>query len=182
MSTLSRIPGIVWVILLAAVLVAAGSWGIYHRGVRVGEMKVHRQALGDSVHTATTKVAVATAASDRAIVASRRVAAGSAVALEERERARHDVIAALDSAPPAVVQLVHTDDALLVRNAVTIATQAAAIDTLLDERHDRQQLDTLRTHETELAAQGDGPSRLEQLALVVVVLEVLNRLRQLLQH
>jgi hypothetical protein len=175
MKWLAQVPGIAWVIAGVLMLIVVG----YCAGVRAGAVKVHRAALEDSTGTQLAAVATATTKSDRVVAIAHRARAISGSGRAKRELARLAVAAALDSAPPAIVQLVHSDDALLRQDSVTIAVQAAAIDTLLLERAARQQLDTLRAHELALGANDAGRALpiVFVLATATAVLTLLHLVR-----
>ena len=170
-ALLSRVPGIVWVALLALSFVAAGGYGIYRHGVREGGVRVHRVALRDSVTHAVAVVDTATRKSDRAITIARTDVARSSTG---RVHTRAILAAAQDSTPLAVITVVEQQ---LTQDSTTIALQTAAIDTLCAERLTRAHLDTLREHEVVLKPPDDDNHMMriaEGVGLVAVVIEAVR--------
>jgi hypothetical protein len=120
-------------------------------------VRAHQVALADSSRRQLAVVKTARTTSDRVVAVAQRARALSGSGRAKRELARLAVATALETAPPALVQLIHSDDALLRQDSVTITVQGAAIDALLAERAAREQLDTLRVHEVVLKPPDSGP-------------------------
>jgi hypothetical protein len=179
MSALSKVPGIAWVILLTVALSFVGGLSLYLAGLRHERQQLHRVALSDSTTRATAAVHTAVQKSDSTVRVARTAAAISDVGRAALPALRVAAAAALDTAPLPLVRLVDAQAGQIARDSVTIAVQAATIDTLLAERAPREQLDTLRQHAVQLEADaGGGVSRRTVAAVVVIAAAVLTLLHR----
>lgn len=156
-----KMPGIAWVALLAAVLVAGGLFGLYATGRHAGKVQAHKVALADSVVTVHAKVKVAEKRSDAVVQVARNWRAQVAKPLPA------SVQADLDSSPPSIRALVAQKDTALLAAHI-------AIDTLLRERLVRVEADTLEAHKEALGAPDDGMSVADVAKVTVVVVGVIT--------
>lgn len=188
-SFAQKVPGIVWVIGLAVAVVAASLTALYVHGEHAGAAKVVRAARRDSTAKAVVVLDSAMARTDRStVVATHATDSASAGRVPVREsavrvqRARHDaaVVAALDSTPAPVVQLVDDQAAQIARDSaqmsldsLAIAANVAALDTAKQERGAHLAVDTARVHEALDPTPDDGTSALDvakDVSLVAVVI------------
>lgn len=184
-----RVSGLVYVALLVVAFVGAGVVGIYYRGAHAGAAKVVRVARRDSTAKAVVGRDSAMARTDRSgAVAAHATDAATAGRVSVRasatrvQRRRHDavVVAALDSTPAPVVQLVEDQAAQIVRDSaqmsldsLAIAKSAAALDTARQERAAHLAVDTARVHEAQDPTPDNGRSALDvakDVSLVAVVI------------
>lgn len=149
-AVLARVPGIAWVILLVIAVLGLSAYGVYHRGERAGEGKVHARALSDSVVHQRAAVDTAVRKSDTAIAVARKAVR---ISTAGRVSTRAVLEAEKDAIPADVFSAVIEQ---LARDSTTIAVQAAATDTQLAERVARIQMDTLEVHQVVFKPPGDG--------------------------
>lgn len=170
---MSRVPGMTWVILFAAVLIAGGLFGLYGAGKRAGTVQAHKRALADSVQVSHAAVQHATVRSDSTVLIARRTR-------ESATRTRAAWTATLGTGPidslprPVLVALVQSADAVMRRQDTAIVAAHIAIDTLLAERATRIQADTLEAHQTILGTPDSGYSKADVAKGALVVVGVVS--------
>lgn len=152
LAFLAKVPGLAWVALFVVTSLVAAGTALYLRGVHHGEVTVHDRTLKDSVHVAVEKKDTAHAHSATVLAVATKARSASDALRQHRREARAAALPALiDPGLTTVHTLVALDDSLSVRDSVTIAVQAGAIDTLQAEIAARASLDTLRVNQIALA-------------------------------
>ena len=175
LALLRRVPSLAWFVL--AVLSVA--IGLLAYGEHRGAAKVHAAAVRDSAVHQRARVDTAVHRSDSVVAVAEK-----AVVISTRGRAHTRAVleAARDSIPPTVLEVASEQ---LAHDSVTIAVQAAAIDTLITERGVRIQLDSLQARELEVFKPPGGFSvgeAVKDVAIVALVVEAVRLLLQLLHR
>jgi hypothetical protein len=158
-----QLPAIAYVILFAVSLLGAAGYGLYQRGEQRGAQRVTRAARADTTRRAIATVDTATQATDRSVARAAAQRTRSDVGRTETRRAAAAVaelrgsaavVAALDSTPTPVVELVTAqaeqlarDSVQIARDSMTIALHVVALDSAHRERLARAALDTARKHQ-----------------------------------
>lgn len=150
---LLSLPRVLLVCVLAALLIAGGSWFTYHAGQRAGETTVQRHALADSVVTAHTNVERATDSTERKRKLVKKPKEWADSSRQIRKELRAAVEPLLVDLPESVVTLIKHDDNQIRRDSTVITLLVEADSAWLAERRARIEADTLESHQATLGVE-----------------------------